>query len=330
MSFKQVIGQDRPIRILQNALLKNRPAHAYIFSGPAGCGKVFTALNFAKSLNCLNRREGMLDCCDECPSCKNIDAGNYIDVSLIKLLNNKTQIVIDQIRQLQSQVNLRPYEAKYKVFIIQDAEFMNDEAQSALLKTLEEPPLKSIIILTSSRPETLLETIISRCQSVRFSAIKIEESKKILMRRFDIDENSAYYLSYIAQTGLVEPSSLIKKDILKEKNRIIDEFSGYIDNPVKELSFLKESDENILLSLSVLLWWYRDILIFKETNKADTLANKDRRGDLSVNASKYNSLSLGQIVSSILKTAQLLSETNVSAKLALTVMTVDIMNLNAA
>ena len=325
MSFKQVIGQSRPVGILQNALLKNKPAHAYLFSGPAGVGKVFTALQFAKALNCVNKPEGTPDSCDECPSCRNIGAGNFIDVSIIKLLSNKTQILIDQIRQIQSQVNLRPYEARYKVFIIQDAELMNDEAQSALLKTLEEPPVKSIIALVTSEPEALLATIISRCQSIRFSALKAEESKKILMSRFGIGEDSAYYLSHIAQAGFVDISDFVKKDILKEKNRIIDEFCGYIDSPVKELSFLRESDENIMLALSALLWWYRDMLILKETNKTDTLVNKDRYKDLSLNAPKYSSLRLGQIISSILKTVQILTDTNVSAKLALTVMAVEIM-----
>lgn len=325
--FKDVIGQSRPISILQNAFSKNRMAHAYLFSGASGVGKVFTALQFAKVINCLNRPNSKYDSCDECESCKKIDTANHIDIGLVKLLKNKTEISIEQVRQLQSQVNLRPYEAKYKVFIIQDAQLANDEAQSALLKTLEEPPPKSVIILTTSDPDALLTTIISRCQLVKFSPLKTEDSKKVLMKRFNIDENSAHYLSYIAQTGLVDVSGFIKQDAIKAKNSIIAEFSDFIKSPSKELSFLKESDENILWSLSVLLWWYRDMLIFKETGiNTGSIANQDRRDDLAAIAKEYDSLGLARSISFILNTARLLSQTNTSAKLALTVMATDILN----
>ena len=326
MSFKDIIGQEKPINILKNALLNDRLAHAYLFYGPSGSGKVFTALNFAKTLNCLNRSGAQTDCCDECASCKKIDSGNHIDVRWIDLLKGKSEISIEQIRQVQSQVNLRPYEARYKIFSIQDAEYMNEEAQSALLKTLEEPPAKSIIILTTANPESLLTTIVSRCQSVKFYPLGIERTRDMLIKRFNIENAAAYFMAHIAQSGLVDTAAFSKTDILKEKNKIIDDFNNFLDSPGAELPFLKESNDNILLTLSTLLWWFRDLLIFKETNNTAMLANKDRLKDLSAYASKYNSLRLGEIINTVLKTARLLSDTNVSAKLALTVMATDILS----
>jgi len=329
MSFKDILGQAKPIGILQKALTTGKLAHAYLFYGSSGAGKVFTAVNFAKALNCLNNASNPTNCCDECASCKKIDAGNHIDVRWISLLKGKSEISIEQIRQLQAQVNLRPYEARYKVFSIQDAEHMNEEAQSALLKTLEEPPVKSIIILTTSNPEALLGTIMSRCQSIKFFPLGITGTGDVLIKRFNIDKDTAYFLAHVAQSGLVDPAKFTEADILKDKNEIIDDFTEYLKNPGKELSFLKESNENILWILSILLWWYRDMLIFKETNNTPMLANKDRIKDLSEQAVKYNSLKLGEVINTILKTAQLLSDTNVSAKLALTVMATDILNLIA-
>ena len=330
MSFKDILGQAKPIGILQKALSSGKLAHSYLFYGASGSGKVFTAMNFAKALNCLNNASNPTDCCDGCASCKKIDAGNHIDVRWISLLKGKFEISIEQIRQMQAQVNLRPYEARYKVFAIQDAEHMNEEAQSALLKTLEEPPAKSIIILTTSNPEALLGTILSRCQSIKFFPLGISGTTDVLIKRFNIDKDAAYFLAHVAQSGLVDPAKFTEADILKDKNKLIDDFSGYLKNPGKELSFLKESNENILWILSILLWWYRDMLILKEADNTSMLANKDRIKDLSGEAAKYSSLKLGEAISAILKTAQLLSDTNVSAKLALTVMATDILNLIAA
>jgi len=326
MSFKDIVGQDKPVSILQNALAKNRLAHAYLFYGHSGVGKVLTALNFAKAVNCLNRPDAGVDCCDECVSCKKIDAGNHMDVSVVKLLKDKSHILIEQIRQLQSQVNLRPYEAKYKVFIIQDAECANDEAQSALLKTLEEPPVKSIIILTTSNPEALLTTIISRCQSAKFYPLNVDSSLDILVKRFALDKDAAFFLAHIAQSGLVDISKYAKPNVLENKNKIIADFNSFLNNPGVELSFLKAQPEEIPWILSVLLWWYRDMLIFKETGKPELLANKDRLKDLSEYSKSLSVLRLGDIISSIMKTSQILSETNVSAKLALTVMATDILS----
>jgi len=326
MSFKQIIGQDIPISILQNALAKNRLAHAYLFEGPPSIGKVFTALNFAKAVNCTNPVDGGLDCCDECPSCKKIDEKNHIDVMWIDLQKGKTKISIEQIRQMQARINLKPNEAKYKIFFVPDADQMNEEAQSALLKTLEEPPLKSILILTTSNLRGLLATIISRCQAVKFSPLKIEFIKDIIAKRYNIKDDAAYFLAYIAQSGLTEISSFAKKDVLVLKNKIIDEFVDFLDNQGSEFNFLKEAEEYILWALSVILWWYRDMLILKETSSAAALANKDRLDDLKSHSLKYDALQLGQIINIILRAILLLTETNVNSKLALTVMATDVLN----
>jgi len=326
MSFKDVLGQEKPIAILQKALINDRLSHAYLFYGPSGAGKVFTALNFAKALNCLNRPDNKADSCDECASCKKIESGNHIDVRWIGLLKGKSDISIEQIRQIQAQVNLRPYEAQYKIFCVQDAEYMNEEAQNALLKTLEEPPPKSIIILTTSSPGALLGTILSRCQLIKFFPLSIESSRDILIKHFNIEQDAAYFLAHIAQSGLVSTTKFSEAGILEEKNKIIDSFGNFLKNPSVELSFLKESNDNIQWILSVLLWWYRDMLIYKETGDSSGLANKDRLNDLSALAARHSSLELGDIINTISRTAQLLNETNVSAKLALTVMATDILN----
>ena len=325
MSFKQIIGQEKPIAILQNALVKNRLAHAYLFEGPACIGKVFTALQFIKAVNCLNLADG-IDCCDQCISCKKIDAKNHIDINWISLLKTKSEISIEQIRQMQSQINLKPYEARYKVFCIHDAELMNEVSQSALLKTLEEPPLKSIIILTTSKSARLLKTIVSRCRLIRLSPLKINHIKDILAKRYNQGTAAVHFLSCISGSGLVDISSYASGDILAQKNRVIDEFNNFLNEPVAEPWFLKESNDYILWVLSVFLWWYRDILIFKETQSDQTVANKDRIKDLKTYAVMFSAACLSRIINIISETAKLIYKTNVNPKLAITVMTTDILN----
>ena len=326
MSFKQILGHKDTINILQNTLLKNRLAHAYLFQGPEGVGKLFSAINFAKAINCLNMGKDSVDCCDGCESCKKINSSSHIDINIIKPLKGKSGVSIEQIRQMQSQVSLRPYEARQKVFLIPDAELVNNQAQSALLKTLEEPAAGSIIILTTSSPESLLGTIISRCQVVKFYHLSPGVNSDILSRRFGIEADSARFLSHIASTGMVDISTHADIDVMNEKNRIIDAFMGFLDRPQKELFFLKSSSDEVLWCLSILLWWYRDMLILKETLSPDMIVNKDRLRDLELCASGYNSAHIGQIINSITGASQLIAETNVNIKLALTVMATDILS----
>lgn len=325
MSFKQIIGQDRAVNVLKSALLKNRLAHAYLFEGPPGVGKAFTALNFIKAINCLNAA-GAADNCGECESCRKIDAKNHIDAGWLNVLKGKQQIAIEQVWQMQGQINLRPYEAKFKAFCIPDADFMSQEAQGALLKTLEEPPVKSIIILTTSNMPGLLDTIVSRCQLVKFLPLNIKCAGQILEKRFNVGPDAAYFLAYIAQSGIADVSLHAQPGVLENKNRIINEFNDFLKKPFAELSFLKEGDEQIQWALTVLLWWYRDLLILKETAAPAMLANKDRAEDLKRAAAGHSASCLGAIIGAILKTSQLIYQTNVNPKLALPVMLADILS----
>ena len=163
MSFGDVRGQDRAVRLLRNAISQGRLSHSYIFAGPDGCGKKLLALNFAKALNC--EKEGNKPC-DSCPSCRSIDNGTYPDVRWVRKEQDGTRIRIRQIRELERDIALKPYGARYKVFIIVDAGEMNVEAQNSFLKTLEEPPRNSVLVLICRRPDDLLPTVVSRSQVV--------------------------------------------------------------------------------------------------------------------------------------------------------------------
>lgn len=178
MSFQKIIGHSSAKKILLGAFEHNRVAGAYLFSGPEGVGKRRVALSLAQLLNCENPAKEPLDACGECRPCKKIKEGVHPDVFTVS--PEKTVLKIEQIRQILDVMALQPYEARHRVAIIDSADTMNDAAANAFLKTLEEPPADSHIILVTSRPSALLPTIISRCQAVAFQPLSLPDVKKVL------------------------------------------------------------------------------------------------------------------------------------------------------
>ncbi len=176
MAFADIIGQEGAVRILLGTVRKDRIPTAFFLSGDAGIGKRLAALNYAKAVNCVQPTLG--DCCDRCESCRKIDTGIHPDVTVVVPENN--EIRIEAVRSVIDVLSLKAFEGKRKVVVIEDADAMNPNAANAFLKTLEEPPPGSLILLTSSRPDVLPATIRSRCVPVRFHPLSREECRKVL------------------------------------------------------------------------------------------------------------------------------------------------------
>lgn len=180
MAFKGFPQQEQGVKLLQRSLERGRLAHGYLFSGHQLDQLEGLAGTLAKTLNCLHpvKRGGVaVDCCDRCLSCQKIENGNHADVFWVRPESKSRQIKIGQIvrredsppRVLLDAVNLKPTESEYKVGIIVAADRMNDQAANAFLKTLEEPPAQSVLILLTTEPQRLLETILSRCLRLNFA-----------------------------------------------------------------------------------------------------------------------------------------------------------------
>jgi DNA polymerase-3 subunit gamma/tau len=168
--FDDVVGQGLITETLKNAIRSERVAHGYIFSGARGVGKTTTARVLAKALNCV--QGPTVTPCGECPSCQEIAAGNAIDVLEIDAASNRG---IDEIRELRETVRYLPARDRYKIFIIDEAHMLTTEAFNALLKTLEEPPPRSLFILATTEPHKLPSTIQSRCQHFAFRLLDYQE-----------------------------------------------------------------------------------------------------------------------------------------------------------
>ncbi|MGH7273616.1 MAG: ATP-binding protein [Nitrospiria bacterium] len=218
MLFKDIIGHDRPIRILKTAIRRKRLAHAYLFHGEEGIGKRLVAKAFAMTANCeclfMGARAATQDAgppmpphpgqspaepdawpsatrgaaeqlaeeaCGQCLSCRTIEAETHPDLIMLVPDGNVTKI--DQIRQLQEQMHLKPIAGLYRFVILDEAESMNDQAANALLKGLEEPPDQTVLILITHRPHALLGTVVSRCQKIRFNPLTDHQVIGLLQQR---------------------------------------------------------------------------------------------------------------------------------------------------
>jgi DNA polymerase-3 subunit delta' len=174
MSFKDFTYQMPVVGLLQKSLERGRLAHAYLFTGSSMPLLEGMATTVAKTLNCKSPPQksiaGMaLDCCDQCTSCTKIQQQNHADVSWVYPESKSRIITVDQMRELMKTMHLKPLEAAYKVAVIGGADRMNPQAANAFLKTLEEPPQQTIILLLSSEPQRLLDTILSRCLRLNFA-----------------------------------------------------------------------------------------------------------------------------------------------------------------
>jgi DNA polymerase III subunit delta' len=194
MALKDIIGQDKAVGMLSRIATGGRVASSYLFTGDAGIGKKTAAISFAKALNCLApvidasadspaetvdaSRPTSSDACERCASCMKINANIHPDFLLIE--PESGQIRIEEVRKLDEILSLKAFEGRYKVIIIDEADALNQYAANALLKTLEEPPQDSLLILVSSRPERLPDTIRSRCAAIRFSPVSQKDCERII------------------------------------------------------------------------------------------------------------------------------------------------------
>jgi len=275
MAFKDVAGNVRIKRILKLALERARVPNSLIFCGPEGVGKKEMAMTLAKSLNCL---ELVDDACDACLSCAAIIGGRHPDVMTIAA--EKQEIKIEQIRFLKQMTSLRPMTGKKRVFIIEDADEMNAEASSSLLKVLEEPPLYSHIILVTDSPFLLFPTIRSRCQTLAFSAIGREEIEEILLER-NFEREQARILALLVDGNLERALEFEWDEVRALKEEAWRLFEALVSTDRSALflerfgGLAKAVQEEFGRTLEVFSSFVRDILLLRTGGDPRLLLNPD-------------------------------------------------------
>ncbi len=246
---------------------RSRVPSALLLSGDRGIGKRLAALNYAKAVNCLSPVD--FDCCDECSSCRKIDAEMHPDITLFS--PDGDEIKIDAVRKIEEVLFLKPFEGSKKVVIIDDADAMNINAANAFLKTLEEPPPGSIIVLITSTPDGLPDTIRSRCTNVRFYPLPVEEFKKIVSGIVKAED-----LDFVLKLSMGRPGLALSGDFIHEREWFMKLLDGMISGESKDV-WADKSAIRTWLDMSFIL--LRDMAVFKITGSETDLMygrEKDR------------------------------------------------------
>ena len=219
-TFGDLVGQEPVIRTLKNALNSGKLAHAYIFTGPRGTGKTSTARLLAKTINCLNPKDG--EPCNICEQCREITAGNSFNVLEIDAASNRG---IDSIRELREKVMVPPTTGKYKIYILDEAHMLTTEAFNALLKTLEEPPPHAIFVMATTDVHKMLPTVLSRCQRFDFKRITTRQIVAHLhfvaqQEKVELEQGAAELIARAAAGGMRDALSLLDQAIAYSGNTI--------------------------------------------------------------------------------------------------------------
>jgi len=278
VSFSGILGQGRAVSLLMRAIETDRLPHALLFTGLKGVGRCLTAITVAKALNCLDRVKG--DCCDRCPPCNKIAKSIHPDVHLIT--PEGATLKIDQIRTLTREATLKPYEGRGKVFILDRAETMTEQAQNALLKTLEEPPQATFLILIAPEASALLPPIASRCSQIRFAPLP-EGAIATRLREQGCEEGEATLLASLAGGSLGRAQELRKSPLADVWDLVGQAFALPPGRsvPILELTErILRQKETVPLFLEALLAWCRDLMVSKVTGRQELLVYRNRAAAL--------------------------------------------------
>jgi len=278
VGFAGILGQERAVSLLKRAIEIDRLPHALLFTGPKGVGRFLTAIAVAKALNCLNRVNG--DCCDRCPACGKIAKNIHPDVHLVA--PEGATVKIDQIRTLTREAPLTPYEGRGKVFILDQAETMTEQAQNALLKTLEEPPRATFLILIAPEASALLPPIASRCSQIRFAPLP-EGAVATRLREQGCEEGEATLLASLAGGSLGRAQELRKSPLAEVWDLVGQVFALPPGRTVPVLELTEQvlrQKETVPLFLEALLVWCRDLMVSKVTGHQELLVYRNREAAL--------------------------------------------------
>lgn len=327
MSFSEILGQRRAISFLRRALEIGRLPHALLFTGPKGVGRFRTAVAVAQGLNCLGGTKG--DCCDRCLACTKIARGIHPDVHIVA--PEGASLKIDQIRGLTQEATRRPYEGRRKTFILDQAQTMTEQAQNALLKTLEEPPGATVLILIAPDTSALLSTIASRCSQIRFAPLP-ESAIAARLQEEGCDEGEAHVLAGLAGGSLGRAQEL-QSIPLQEIHHLVEQ--AFALPPGRTLPVLELTDrvvrqkETLPLFLEVLLAWCRDLTISKLTDRDVLLVYRDREATLRQQSERLGSVQLLAMYQMVKQTLDGLGR-YANPRLSLEVMLLKLRDLQAA
>ena len=316
--FQNIIGHEDVVQHLENAVKTGKISHAYIFSGEDGAGKKTLAYTFAMALQCQGENEKP---CHRCESCKRAAGKNHPDIITVTHEKPGT-ISVEEVRsQLVNDVEIRPYYGPFKVYMVPDAQMMTQQAQNAILKTIEEPPEYAVIMLLTTNAASLLPTIRSRCVRLDLKIVDDSMVKQYLMEHLHVpDYRAEIDVSFAhGSIGRAKEAATSQEfaDLTQNALRVLT-YSGNMEvfemnETIKTIASDKTRIEDYL---DIFQFWFRDVLMFKATQEIDHLVFKQEIGTIREQARERSYENLEKILESIEKTKVRL-RANVNPELAL-------------
>ena len=286
--FQDILGHGQIIEHLQNAIKTDKVSHAYILDGPDMSGKKMIADAFSMTLEC--EKKGT-EPCMECHSCKQALGKNQPDIIYLQHEKPNT-ISVDDIRsQINNGIGVKPYSSPYKVYIVDEAEKMNVQAQNALLKTIEEPPAYAVILLLTNNAEIFLPTILSRCVRLSLKAVPDEKIKAYLMENYEVPDYKADVCVAFAQGNVGKAIELAESEDFNEiKNSALQLIKRLDDIELYEMTEAVKQISNYKLQINdyfdLIMIWYRDVLLYKATADVNKLIFKEEVYEIKKEASR--------------------------------------------
>ncbi|MFZ3070290.1 MAG: DNA polymerase III subunit delta' [Anaerolineaceae bacterium] len=278
-----ICGHESAVAFLKEHTKPEKLRHAYLITGPQGVGRRTLALAFIKALNCLNP-PAQGEFCNQCLVCRQINAQTFSDLTVLAPIEGHKDLKIDQIRTMQQSLALAPYQAKYRVILILDFQRATAAASNALLKSLEEPPARAILVLTADAQESLLETIASRCEILRLRPLPVENAEHCLVEQYGLPEERARLLAHLtsgrmgAAVRFDQDPDLIStyQDALEKLEELLPakkrQRLQYVETQLKQKSSLRELVYELV---SAWLTFWRDVLIAR-SEAGIPLVNQDK------------------------------------------------------
>jgi len=300
-TWNSVIGQEQMTQNLENALKYKKISHAYLFQGERLSGKRMIADIFARALQC----EGDGDKpCNQCRSCKQAINGNHPDIIYVE--HDKPNVIsVDNIRtQINGDIAIKPYSSAYKIYIVDEAEKMNTQAQNALLKTLEEPPEYAVIMLLSTRAEAMLPTILSRCVALNTKPVPDDKIRHFLMTKVQIPDYRASICASFARGNVGRAIQLASNEEFdKMKAEVLDNLKSIFEMEVYQMAAAakKITEEKFEIEdyLDLCFIWYRDILLYKACQDRKHLVFLEEIRDIERIGEKYSYEALEKVIGAI-------------------------------
>ncbi|MCI8484112.1 MAG: DNA polymerase III subunit delta' [Lachnospiraceae bacterium] len=301
--FANIIGHEQIKEHLQNAISTDKVSHAYIFHGPDQSGKMMLAKSFALALQCENH---LTEGCMTCHSCRQVLSDNHPDIIYLQHEKPNTISVDDIRKQINQDIAIKPYSSPYKIYIIDEAEKMNQQAQNALLKTIEEPPSYGIILLLTNNADAFLPTILSRCITLNLKVVPDQEIRSFLMKEYQIPDYKADICTAFAQGNVGKAIQLAGSEDFNEiKNSALQLLKRVREIDLYEMMEAIRQISNYKLEINdyfdIMTIWYRDVLYYKATSDINHLIFKDEIYDIKKQASKSSYEGIENIIKALHK-----------------------------